>query len=375
MIQKNLINKKLIISVFVLGLLLLAGCNSFVPANSLEHETVSQEVSITPPADTEAPEELPEISVSPSPVPTNTPTPVPTNTPVPTATSTPTPMPTLTPTPTPTEVPVIDKILAWEAQNNTDPGIPVKAALLIDISKEEVIYSENATEVIYPASITKLMTAYVAFSENIDFTQTVEISKTAVTPVIPSAKMCGFKAGDRIILKDLLGCMLVYSGNDTSVALAEHLSGSESEFVAVMNQKAEELGMNSSYFCNSHGLPDDNHVTSAYDIYLIMEKLFHFEEFLGIIELGSIEADVLSGESLKTLSFTSTNQFLWGTYKLPEGITFLGGKTGTTNKAGCCLVLYVQDKNNDCYIAEIFGASSYEALYVSMIQLLTHISE
>lgn len=367
MIQKNLINKKLIIIVFVLGLLFLSGCNLSVPANSFEHETVSQKVSIIPPANNITPEKLPKITESPSPVPTITPTPVPTNTPVPTATS--------TPTPTPTEVPVIDKILAWEAQNNTDPEIPVKAALLIDISKEEVIYSENATEVIYPASITKLMTAYVAFSENIDFTQTVEISKTAVTPVIPSAKMCGFKAGDRIILKDLLGCMLVYSGNDTSAALAEHLSGSEREFVAVMNQKAEELGMNSSHFCNSHGLPDDNHVTSAYDIYLIMQKLFYFEEFLGIIDLGSINADVLRGDSLKTLSFTSTNQFLWGTYQLPEGLKLLGGKTGTTNKAGCCLVLYVQDINNNCYIAEIFGAESYEALYVSMIQLLTHISD
>ena len=161
MIHKNLINKKLIINVFVLGLLFLSGCNLSVPANSLEHETVSQKVSIIPPANNITPEELPEITESPSPVPTTTPTPVPTNTPVPTATS--------TPTPTPTEVPVIDKILAWEAQNNADPEIPVKAALLIDISKEEVIYSENATEVIYPASITKLMTAYVAFSENIDF--------------------------------------------------------------------------------------------------------------------------------------------------------------------------------------------------------------
>ena len=106
-----------------------------------------------------------------------------------------------------------------------------------------------------------------------------------------------------------------------------------------------------------------------------MQKLFNFEEFLGIIESGSIEVDVLRGDSLETLSFVSTNQFLWGTYKLPEGITLLGGKTGTTNKAGCCLVIYVQDADGNCYIAEIFGAESYETLYPCMIQLLTHISE
>lgn len=357
MTQKNKFFVKTIRTIFVCVFLFLAGCNA--------------EVSV----------HTPEVSVSPSPVLTNTPTPLPTNTPTPTVSptptpsNTPTPTPTSTPSPTPTEIPVYDKIVVWEEQNKTDPEIAVKAALLVNVSENEILYSDNATEVIYPASITKLMTAYLAFSENIDFTQTVEISKTAATPVIPSAKMCGFKAGDRIVLKDLIKCMLVYSGNDTSVALAEHLSGSEEEFVALMNQKAEELGMFSSNFCNSHGLPDDNHVTSAYDIYLIMEKLFHFDEFLGIIESGSIKADVLRGETLKTFSFTSTNQFFWGTYKLPEGLKLLGGKTGTTNKAGCCLVLYVKDQKDNCYIAEIFGALSYEALYASMIQLLTHISE
>ena len=135
------------------------------------------------------------------------------------------------------------------------------------------------------------------------------------------------------------------------------------------------LQLKSSYFCNSHGLQDDNHVTSAYDIYLIMQKLFNFEEFLGIIESGSIEVDVLRGDSLKTYNFVSTNQFLWGTYKLPEGLTLLGGKTGTTNKAGCCLALYVKDESGNCYIAEIFGAESYETLYPNMIQLLNHISD
>ena len=133
--------------------------------------------------------------------------------------------------------------------------------------------------------------------------------------------------------------------------------------------------LTSSYFCNSHGLPDDNHITSAYDIYLIMEKLFSFEEFFDIIEAGSINVDVLRENSLKTLNFASTNQFLLGNYKLPEGIKLLGGKTGTTSKAGCCLTLYVQDRNDDCYIAEIFGAADYEALYTSMIQLLTYVSD
>lgn len=339
----------------IAGMLCLAGCSAEVSSDS----------TVTPTISTETPEE----TVTPCPTEAPSPTIIATATP----TLTPTPTPTATPTPTPFTV--YDQILKLESETEADSEIPVKAALLVDISNDKVLYSSHATEVIYPASITKLMTALLAFSMEQDLTRTVEISNTAVIPVIPSAKMCGFKAGDRIRFSDLLGCMLIYSGNDTSVAVAEHISGSESEFVALMNQKAEELGLTSTHFCNSHGLPDDNHVTSAYDIYLIMQKLFNFEEFFGIMESGSIQVDVLRGDSLKTLSFTTTNQFLWNTYQLPEGITLLGGKTGTTNKAGCCLTLYVQDTSGNCYIAEIFGAESYESLYPSMIQLLTYISE
>ena len=105
---------------------------------------------------------------------------------------------------------------------------------------------------------------------------------------------------------------------------------------------------------------------------LVVDKL----EFLGIIDTGSIKVNVLQSNSrVKTYTFTSTNQFLSGNYALPDGLIMLGGKTGTTNKAGCCLALYVIDKDGDCYIAEIFGAGSYDALYMSMIQLLSHISE
>ena len=297
-----------------------------------------------------------------------------TETPVPTPTSIPVATATPTPSPTPTELPFYDQILAWEKEHEPDVELPVKAALLVNLSNNEILYSAHATEVIYPASITKLMTALVVFNQKEFLTETVEVSQTAVTPVIPSAKMCGFQAGDRLLLRDLLGCMLIYSGNDTSVAVAEHISGSEAEFVALMNQTAEELGLTVSKFYNTHGLPDDNHVTSAYDIYLIMQKLFQFDEFFDIIESGSIKVDVLRNETLTTMSFVSTNQFLSGAYQLPEGLTIFGGKTGTTNKAGCCLTLYIKDQRGDCYIAEIFGAESYETLYPDMIHLLSYIS-
>jgi len=347
--------KKFIQSIIVAAFLLLAGCS--VPASGDDAVLPSPAL------------EASDITVTETPTVTMTPTPLPTETPTPTVT------PTFTPTPTPTEVPVYEKILAFEQSHEADEAIPVKSALLIRVEDETVLYASHATETIYPASITKLMTALLAFSMEEDLAKTVEISKTAVIPLIPSAKMCGFQPGDRLLLKDLLACMLIYSGNDTSVAVAEYISGSEEEFVALMNKKAEEMSLTSSRFCNSHGLPDDEHVTSAYDIYLIMQKLFQFEEFFDIIESGSIQVDVLRNEKLKSMSFVSTNQFLNGTYQFPENLTLMGGKTGTTNKAGCCLTLYVQDQAGSCYIAEIFGAESYETLYPNMLQLLSYISE
>ncbi len=351
------LRKKLHIVLMAVSLLLLAGC-SFGKAEEVHYiSTVLPTFAV-------------EATVAPSA------TPLPTITPKPETTKAPTLTPTMTPTPIPEVLSVYDQISAWEASNEADSAIPVKSALLVNLSKEKVVYSNHALETIYPASITKLMTALVAFLQTEYLSETVEISANAATPVISSAKMCGFQAGDRILFSDLLASMLIYSGNDTSVAVAEYISGSEAEFVTLMNETAAELGLVSSKFCNSHGLPDDNHVTSAYDIYLIMQKLFNFEEFLGIIESGSITVDVLRGEStLKTFTFASTNQFLTGAYQVPEGITMLGGKTGTTNKAGCCLSIYVKDQNGDCYIAEIFGAESQEALYSSMIQLLSHISD
>ncbi len=344
-----------------LGILLLAGCGASVSEKNEAGSMLTPTVAVVEP--TEAPTVTP------------TPTLPPTVAPTPTVSPTPTISPTPTVTPTPTELPVYHQILRYEEGHEADTELPVKAALLVNVSENKVLYSDNATATIYPASITKLMTALLAFSMENDLTKTVEVSKEAATRIIPSAKMCGFQAGDRLLFKDLLGCMLVYSGNDTSVAVAEHISGSEQEFVALMNQKAQEMGLKASRFCNSHGLPDDNHVTSAYDIYLIMQKLFNFEEFLGIIESGSIQVDVLRGESLETFTFDSTNLFYSGAYQLPEGITMLGGKTGTTNKAGCCLSLYVKDQSGNCYIAEIFGSESRETLYPHMIQLLDYISE
>lgn len=309
-----------------------------------------------------------------APLPTNTK--VPTKTPTPTATNTPTPTATSTPTPTPSPtLSVREKIDNFEqSAENLQKILTSDTILLVNMTQHDVLYSYNASEIIYPASITKLMTAYLALQYgNLD--DTVTFSTNAVTRVIPDAMMCGFKAGDRITLRNLLICMLLYSGNDTAVAVAEHISGSEETFVQLMNATAAELGMKDTVFYNPHGLPNDAHVTSAYNIYLIMEKLFCSDEFLDIISLSSYTAPYQSKNGTeKELTVSSTNFFLQGKYEVPEGIEMIGGKTGTTNKAGYCLCVYVKDEAGNCYIAEVFGADSRPDLYSDMILLLQKIS-
>ena len=377
MIGVNYIKSKFIPKCCVLVLLLSAiGCMGRTAQETGNLYTPTPVLTPTPsPTCTLTPTPTPSPAFTSTPTPTATTTPTETPTPTPTNTNTPTPTATNTPTPSPTMT-ILEKMNEFEeTEGNLQKILTANAFLLVNMTQDDVLYSYNTSEIIYPASITKLMTAYLALEYgNLD--DTVVFSKTAVTRVIPDAMMCGFKAGDQIKLRDLLTCMLLYSGNDTAVAVAEHISGSEEEFVKLMNKTAAELGMNDTVFYNSHGLPNDAHVTSAYNIYLIMEKLFCSDEFLDIIRLRSYSAPYVNKNGVeKELKVSSSNLFFQGLYDVPEGIDMIGGKTGTTNKAGCCLCVYVQDEAGDCYIAEIFGADSKPDLYSEMITLLEVISD
>jgi len=252
-------NKSILLCcVLLLFVLLTGGCTAAQKPKEAEEQpekTIQPTLALTPTA-------VPTLS--PAPTSTPIPSPTPTNTPTVTPTNTPSPTPTVTNTPTPSPtMSILEKIDEFEGQGgNLQKILTADAFLLVNMTQDDVLYSYNASKVIYPASITKLMTAYLALEYgNLD--DVVTFSQTAVTRVIPDAMMCGFKAGDQISLRDLLICMLLFSGNDTAVAVAEHISGSEERFVELMNETAEKLGMTETFYCNSHGLPDDAHVTSA----------------------------------------------------------------------------------------------------------------
>lgn len=257
-----------------------------------------------------------------------------------------------------------------ELNHMADPEITAEASLVVNDTDNKIIYANNVYERLYPASLTKLITALVVL-EKADLNNTVTISYNASHITESGAKLCGFKEGDTIKLEDLLTAFLVYSGNDAGVAIAEHVGGTIGEFAKMMNKAASAAGAVHSNFVNPHGLHDDNHYTTAYDLYLIFHQLVTYDKFLSIINNSEYTVTYKdAGGNPVTKTFATTNRYLKGTEESPEGITVIGGKTGTTSKAGNCLILYSKDKNNKDYISLILKADNSDSLFSQMTDLL-----
>ena len=149
--------------------------------------------------------------------------------------------------------------------------------LLLDLDDRKVLYSKQALQRVYPASITKIMTAMLALKYgNMDDVVTITQENLNLEE---GSQVCGFWAGDQVTLDQLLHCLLVYSGNDAAAAIAEHVGGSTEGFVEMMNSYARELGCTGTHFTNPHGLQDENHYTTPYDIYLMLKEALNYPEF------------------------------------------------------------------------------------------------
>ncbi|MGB8455059.1 MAG: serine hydrolase [Anaerocolumna sp.] len=265
-------------------------------------------------------------------------------------------------------------VIPDELNHMMDSDITATSALIVNASDGVVLYANNVYEQMYPASLTKLITALVVLKEA-DLKDTVTVSYNASHITESGATLCGFKEGDKINLEALLNSLLIYSGNDAGVAIAEHVGGTVAGFAKSMNETAKSVGAVHSNFVNPHGLHDDNHFTTAYDLYLVFNELLKYDKFVSIIKKESYTAtyEDTSGQKL-TKEFSTTNRYLKGTEKAPEGITVIGGKTGTTNKAGNCLILYNKDSQDKSYISLILQADGGNSLFSQMTHLLEKIN-
>lgn len=246
-----------------------------------------------------------------------------------------------------------------------------RSSLMINDSDNTMLYSHNIYKKVYPASITKIVTALVALKYgNLNDTVTVSYNASHITEY--GAKLCGFAEGDKIVLKDLLYSFLICSGNDAGIAIAEHIAGDVDSFAKMMNKEMKAIGAVHSNFVNPHGLHDKNHYTTAYDLYLVFHQLIQNETFLDIINQSSYIAKFTDKNNKnKKLYFSSTDRYLVGTAQAPTGVTVIGGKTGTTYDAGSCLILYSKGKDDKSFISVVLKAQGAYDLYNQMNYLLS----
>lgn len=246
-----------------------------------------------------------------------------------------------------------------------------EGAAAFNLATNSVVYAKNLYEKLYPASTTKILTAYITlkYCENLD--DYVTVSENAVNQASDSS-VCNLAAGDVITVRDLLYGLMLRSGNDAAVAIAEYISGDVDSFAALMNEEALALGATRSNFVNPNGLPDEEHYTTVYDMYLIFNAALQNETFVQLISTSSYDVSYTDaqGEPVEH-TWENTNQYLSGASEAPDGFTVVGGKTGTTGEAGYCLVLYSYNSSNQPIISIVFKADGRSNLYLLMNEMLS----
>jgi len=228
------------------------------------------------------------------------------------------------------------------------PAIAAKSYILVDHNSGRIIAQNNADVPMAPASITKIMTAYVVFSEleegNIQLDELVTVSKKAWKT---QGSRMFIKVNSKVTVENLLQGMIIQSGNDASVALAEHIAGSEDTFAALMNQHAQELGMTKTNFLNSTGLPNPDHKTSAKDLAVLANALI--ERFPQYYKWYSTKEFTYNN-----ITQPNRNKLLWRDNSVD------GMKTGFTEDAGYCLVSSAK-RNNMRLVSVVLGTKSVNA--------------
>lgn len=236
------------------------------------------------------------------------------------------------------------------------PPLTAQAAILIDASNGNVLYEKNSEKIMFPASTTKIMTAIVALdavaNEEISLQQPLTLSQAAYDSLDIDGSSIALKVGEQMSLEGLLQGLLIASGNDAAVCIAEGISGSTDAFVERMNKKAAEFKLENTHFVNPHGLHDANHYTTAADMAKIAREAMKNETFQSIVECAHIylpETNMAEKRYfINTNNLVSLMRYPYYFYDKATGI-----KTGSTDEAGYCLVSSAED-NGKSVISVIF---------------------
>ncbi len=217
-----------------------------------------------------------------------------------------------------------------------DFSLNAKAAILLSLDTDDVLYSKNGDQKMYPASLTKMLVTAVVLDNTTDLSGKITVSKSALNEISGTgASVVGLKEGEELTVEQALYCLLISSGGDVAYAIAEHFGGDTAGFMAMMNQKAAEIGMASSHFGNPVGLHDDETYCTPNDIVKLFKYVLNYPIFKEIVSKARYTLPATNKSSSRVLSTTnflidpSTNYF----YKYCNG-----GKTGFTDEAGRCVV-------------------------------------
>ena len=246
------------------------------------------------------------------------------------------------------------------AEGNTDLGLNAKSAILMEESTGIILYESNPDERLPIASVTKVMTMLLIMeavdSGKISLDDMVTVSENAMSY---GGSTMFLETGEQLTVNDMLKGIAVASANDGCVAMAEHLAGSESAFVDMMNEKAKELGMENTHFMNTNGLDEDDHYSSARDVAIMSRELMKHET---IFNYTSIWMDTLRGGKFQ---LANTNKLI----RFYDGAN--GLKTGSTSKALCCLSAAAK-RNDMQLIAVVLGAPTSAERFASAKSLLDY---
>lgn len=225
-------------------------------------------------------------------------------------------------------------------------SLTADAAVLLDYQSGVLLYSYNATKPLPPASTTKILAGLLSLEMG-DMKEPVVIDSYSASIEGTSLYL---KAGQRFSLYDITKGALINSGNDAAAAIAIHMAGSEEQFAALMNYKAKTVGCWQNSFCNPHGLPQDGHAVSAYELARITRYALKNKDFRQIVGTKSDQVKELSGKDV--ISLYNTNRLLG---HKDGDLEVIGVKTGTTSEAGECLVAAAKNKGH-LLISVILGS-------------------
>lgn len=267
-----------------------------------------------------------------------------------------------------TAVTTADNDSSVTALASNSPALDATAALLVSPDSGMVLYSKNADQKRYPASTTKIMTALLTLENVSNLDETVTSEAVDFENVTADSSNAGILLGEQVTVRDLLYALMLPSANEAAYMLARHVGGSWEQFVDMMNDRAAELGCTGTHFCNPCGLHEEDHYTTAHDLYLIAKEAMKDVTFRDIV--STVQHRMAKTNLHEERIIYTTNQLIFSSFQPWSYANCVGIKTGHTSQAGNCFVGYAEYGDAKLF-SVVLGCSDSSKEYPSVAASFT----